>query len=386
MGRLLTEKDVEPAVKGGSVYAAGGGGWADHGRMLGYAAISVGPPELVEVDELDPKAWVATAAAIGAPASTTPWEMRGVDYVRAAKLLQDELGEPVAALMIGQNGKSSTLNAWLPGAVLGMKVLDAVGDVRAHPTGDMGSIGLAGSPEPMIQTAVGGNRAENRYIELITKGATAKVSPILRTAADQSGGFIASCRNPVRAKYVKKHAALGGISLALKLGEAIIKAEQSGGGSKVIDAIVKTTGGTILVRGTVAKKNVVYTNQAFDIGTVTIGGGDSAATLHIMNEYMAIDDAGGTRIATFPDVITTMDAAGTPLSVGQLREGMYVFVLHVPKTVIPLSSSVLDPAVYPSVEAAMGIELAKYALNGTGKTKQKRTKGGDWGRSPSVVR
>lgn len=387
MGRLLTEKDVEPAVKGGSVYAAGGGGWADHGRMLGYAAISVGPPELVDVEELDPKAWVATAAAIGAPASTTPWEMRGVDYVRAAKLLQDELGEPVAALMIGQNGKSSTLNAWLPGAVLGMKVLDAVGDVRAHPTGDMGSIGLAGSPLPMIQTAVGGNRSENRYIELVTKGATAKVSPILRTAADHSGGFIASCRNPVRAKYVKKHAALGGISMALKLGEAIIAAEKSGGGSKVIDAIVKTTGGTILVRGTVTKKSVVYTNQAFDIGTVTVGNGDTAATLHIMNEYMAIDDAGGTRIATFPDVITTMDAAGTPLSVGQVREGMYVFVLHVPKTIIPLSSSVLDPAVYPSVEAAMGIELAKYALDGTGKAKTKRAKKGtDWGRSPSVVR
>jgi DUF917 family protein len=311
--------------------------------------------------------------------------MRGVDYVRAAKLLQDELGEPVAALMIGQNGKSSTLNAWLPGAVLGMKVLDAVGDVRAHPTGDMGSIGLAGSPKPMIQTAVGGNRAENRYIELVAKGATAKVSPILRTAADQSGGFIASCRNPVRAKYVKKHAALGGISMALKLGEAIIAAEDAGGGSKVIDAIVKTTGGTILVRGTVTKKSVVYTNQAFDIGTITIGEGDSAATLHVMNEYMAIDDAGGTRIATFPDVITTMDAAGTPLSVGQVREGMYVFVLHVPKTIIPLSSSVLDPSVYPSVEAAMGIELAKYALDGAGKAKRKRKKGTDWGRSPSVI-
>ena len=28
MGRILTTKDVEPAVKGGSVYVAGGGGWA----------------------------------------------------------------------------------------------------------------------------------------------------------------------------------------------------------------------------------------------------------------------------------------------------------------------------------------------------------------------
>jgi hypothetical protein len=42
---------------------------------------------------------------------------------------------------------------------------------------------------------------------------------------------------------------------------------------------------------------------------------------------------------------------------------MYLFVLHVPKTIIPLSSSVLDPTVYPYVEKSMGIELARYALN-----------------------
>ncbi|HSX73230.1 MAG TPA: DUF917 domain-containing protein, partial [Shinella sp.] len=68
--------------------------------------------------------------------------------------------------------------------------------------------------------------------------------------------------------------------------------------------------------------------------------------------------------ATFPDVITTLSPEGEPLSVGQLEVGMPVFVLHVPKTVIPLASSVLDPTVYPSVEKAMGIELARYALGG----------------------
>ena len=371
MGRILTEKDVEAAVRGGSVYAAGGGGWADHGRMLGYAAVSIGKPELVDIEELEPKDWVATAAAIGAPASMTAWEMQGRDYVRAVELLQEALGEKLSGLMIGQNGKSSTLNAWLPSALLGTKVVDAVGDVRAHPTGDMGSIGMAGSPKPMIQTAVGGNRAENRYIELVVRGATAKVSPVLRTAADQSGGFIASCRNPLRAKYVRRHAALGGISLALELGEAIIAAEAKGG-SAVIDAIVRTTGGAILARGTVTERALVYTREAFDIGRFVLGQGDDAVTLHVMNEYMAIDDAGGARIATFPDVIATLDAAGTPLSAGQLREGMYVFVLHVPKRQIPLSSSVLDPAVYPPVEAAMGIDLASHALAGVKPRKRKK--------------
>lgn len=363
MGRILTEKDVEAAVKGGSVYAAGGGGWADHGRMLGTAAVRAGKPELVSVDELDANDWIATAAAIGAPAGTTKWEMQGVDYVNAVRLLEKELGEKLSGLMVGQNGKSSTLNGWLPSAILGIKVVDAVGDIRAHPTGDMGSIGLAASPEPMIQTAVGGNREEGRYIELVTKGATAKVSPILRTASDMSGGFIASCRNPVRASYVKSHAALGGISMALALGEAIIAAEARGG-SAIIDAICKTTGGHILVEGEITAKDVVYTKEAFDIGTVTLGRGDTASTLHVMNEYMAVDDAGGTRLATFPAVITTLSPEGEPLSVGQLQVGMRIHVLHVPMSIIPLSASVLDPSVYPPVEKAMGIELARYALAG----------------------
>ena len=361
MGRILVEKDVEAAVKGGSVYAAGGGGWADHGRMLGYAAVNVGKPELVSIEELGDDEWIATAAAIGAPASTTPWEMQGIDYVKAVQLLQEALGEKLSGLIIGQNGKSSTLNGWLPSAILGTKVIDAVGDIRAHPTGDMGSIGMAGSPEQMIQTAVGGNRSENRYIELVVKGATAKISPVLRAAADQSGGFIASCRNPLRASYVRRNAALGGISMALKLGEASIEAEKRGG-TAIIDAICKTTGGHILAEGTITKKDVVYTKEAFDIGTITVGAGDKAVTLHVMNEYMAVDDADGRRVATFPAVITTLSEEGEPLSVGQLKGGMHVFILHVPKDIIPLSASVLDPTVYPPVEKAMGIEIARYAL------------------------
>jgi DUF917 family protein len=360
---MLTEKDVEAAVKGGSVYAAGGGGWVDHGRMLGAESMRAGQPELVSVHELAPEAWIATSAAIGAPASTTRWEMRGADYVKAVQLLERELGEKIAGLIIGQNGRSSTLNAWLPSAAMGCKVVDAVGDMRAHPTGDMGSIGLAGSPEPMIQTAVGGNRAENRYMELVIKGATAKVSPVLRTAADMAGGFIASCRNPVRASYVAKHAALGGISLALALGETIIEAERKGG-SAVIDAICKSTGGRILGEGKVTKKSVLYTNEAFDIGAVTVGYGDRALILRVMNEYMAIDAADERRIATFPDVIATLSADGEPLSVGQLLEGMDVLLFHVPKALLPLSSSLNDPSVYPPVERAMGIEIARYALAG----------------------
>jgi len=94
-------------------------------------------------------------------------------------------------------------------------------------------------------------------------------------------------------------------------------------------------------------------------------------TLHVMNEYMAVDDAGGARIATFPDVITTLDGQGEPLSVGQLKVGMSVHVLHVPRTIIPLSAGVLDPSVYPLVEAAMGIEIARYLIDAPKKKKNR---------------
>ena len=361
MRRKLVARDVEAAVKGGAVFAAGGGGFAEHGRMLGTAAVNAGTPELVSMDEVPDDAFVATAAAIGAPAGTTQWQMLAVDYVKAVELAQRELGAPIHGLMIGQNGKSSTLNGWLPSAILGTKVVDAVGDLRAHPTGDMGSIGLASSPSPMIQSAVGGNRADNAYIELVVRGATAKVSPILRRAADMSGGFIASCRNPVRAAYVKQHAALGGISIALALGEAILSAEPNGG-TAVIDAICKKMKGEIVGQGKVGRKAVQYTSDAFDIGTVRIGERGDDLVLHVMNEYMAVENGHGERIASYPDVIATLDRDGAPVSVGEIRDGMELLVLRISKDVIPLSSSVSDPSLYPVCEKALGINLADYAL------------------------
>lgn len=361
MRRTLTIHDVEAAVRGGSIYAAGGGGWADHGRMLGEMAIATGEPELVSLDEVPDDAWIATAAAIGAPAGTTEWEMRGEDYIRAVELLEEALGEPLYGLMVGQNGMSSTLNAWLPAAKRGWKVIDAVGDMRAHPTGDMGSLGMAGSPDHTIQTAAGGNRDANRYVEVVARGTTANVSPILRTASDMSGGFIASCRNPLRASYVRAKAALGGISQALALGEAILAAEASG--SPLLEAIRSATAGDLLTRGRVVSKEVRYTSQAFDIGTVQIGGSDGTLTLYVMNEYMAAEAANGRRVATFPDVLTTLTPEGLPVSVGHVEPGMELVVLHIPKSRIPLSASVLDHSVYPVVERALGIPIASFALN-----------------------
>jgi DUF917 family protein len=355
MPRALTERDLEAALAGGAVLAAGGGGWAEHGRILGTAAIHAGRPMLWHPDELPDDAIIATAAAIGAPGDQTAWEMHAADYLRAILLLQEALGRPVEGLIIGQNGMSSTVNAWFPGAVMGFKVVDAVGDIRAHPTGDMGSLGMHASPEPTIQTGAGGNRAEGRYIELVLRGETAKISPVLRTAGHMAGGFIASCRNPVPNSRVKSHAAVGGISYALALGEAILKARPDGGAA-VLRAICAHTRGRILAEGEAVRETLVYTPEAFDIGRFRIGD----CELHLMNEWMAVE-RGGSRIASFPDVVTTLDAeTGAPVSAGRIKPGQRLAVLHIPSSEVPLAPALLDPALYAICEERMGIELVRH--------------------------
>jgi len=140
-------------------------------------------------------------------------------------------------------------------------------------------------------------------------------------------------------------------------------AAEAEGGSAVIEAICKTTSGTILGTGTVTRKAVRYTDGAFDTGTITIRCSTRDLVLHVMNEYIAVEDGEDERLGTFPDVITTLGDDGTPVSVGHIQGGIELSVLHIDKRHLPLSSSVKDPAVYPVVEAALGIPVARYALS-----------------------
>ena len=206
------------------------------------------------------------------------------------------------------------------------------------------------SPEPTIQVAAGGHRASHSYIELVARGATAKISPILRKAADMSGGFIASCRNPVRASYVKKHAALGGISRALELGHAIMAAEAQGRTRSDRSHLPGTLREKSSAKEKSREKPSLIPKARSTSGLSQSAAGRANSILHVMNEYMAVDE-GNSRLATFPDVITTLDADGRPVSVGHIKEGMELSVFQIEKSHLPLSSSVKDPAVYPRVRS-----------------------------------
>jgi DUF917 family protein len=347
---------VHAAVAGGSVLAAGGGGWVDHGLLVGTTAVQYGTPRLASLDEIDPDAMLATVSAIGAPAAVG-WEMQPGDYVRALELLMEAVEEPIIGTVTAQNGSSTTCNGWVASAVLGTLVIDAAGDGRAHPTGKMGSFGLAADDDyETVQAVAGGNRAEHRYLEVLTRGTVRHTANVLRTASEESGGFISAARNPVPASFVADHAAVGAISFALLLGEAILAVEPAGA-ARMIEVTADHLGGRILAQGPVRSRDL-RTEHAFDIGTVTVEG----LELGFVNEYLTAE-SGGERLASFPDVLATLSTeTGRIISIANLREGDQVAVLHVPKANVPLGDGVKEPSVYPEVEAMLGKPLAEYAL------------------------
>ena len=48
--RELTIEDARWAVLGGGVFACGGGGWQDHGELMGQLATTLNRPVLAGVD------------------------------------------------------------------------------------------------------------------------------------------------------------------------------------------------------------------------------------------------------------------------------------------------------------------------------------------------
>jgi DUF917 family protein len=361
--RELTSKDALDAIFGGSVLACGGGGWVDHGMLMGDLATRLGRPMLVTMDEIEDDALVVTVTAIGAPASPN-WEIRPLDYVRALQLLEQRLDRPVTAVMTAQNGSSTTVNGWIQSAILGVRVLDAAGDVRAHPTGKLGALGLTERPGyRTVQAVAGGNRSLAGDLEVVVQGDVVPTSDVLRDVCQRAGGFIAAARHPVEAAWVKARAAEGAISYAMTLGRAMRAAGNGSAarpGEGVLEAICDATGGKVLARGPVRTIEPLRTEGGFDHGSYEIGG----HVIRYLNEYMTVD-RDGERVSTYPDVITTLSvASGRPVSIAQMTEGEELALFVVDRSRIPLSSSTRDRYALEEVEKIMDVELVRYGAIG----------------------
>jgi DUF917 family protein len=352
--KIHLNKDlVEAAVLGGAVLGGGGGGSMADGRRNGLLAVEWGAPDLVDLDDLPGEAMLVTASAVGSPAAKSAYALPA-HYVRAVELLRDLGGVRIQGVITSENGGVASTNGWVQAAALGVPVVDAPCNGRAHPMGIMGSMGLHDIEGYMsLQTVAGGNPLDGRYLEMLVRGRLDKASAMVLQSAIQSGGMVAVARNPVQVSYARDHAAM--------------LEKQDAGPAAVVEAACESLGGEIVGRGQVVEVKL-ETRGGLDVGTVRVATGDrEVLELTFWNEYMTlevVDQAQGPRrIGTFPDLITTLDlSSGLPLSSAMVAEGQQVAVLYVHRNRLILGAGMRYPGLMRAVEETVGKEVIKYVF------------------------
>ena len=344
----ITLTDVEAAVLGGAVLGGGGGGSLENGRALGRLALERGAVELVDLADIPEDSTLVTCSYVGSPAAEHIC-VRPEAYIRALHMLQEGCGVRAEGLITNECGGTAAVNGWLQAATLVLPVVDAPCNGRAHPTGVMGSMGLHALPGYVShQAAAGGDAAAGRYVELLVSGGLEAASALVRQGALQAGGMVAAARNPVTAGYVSTHGAPGAIRQCIALGQVML-ATQPQGGEAICRAAAQYLGGEIAAVETVHNVNLRSTG-GFDVGVVQAG----AYTLDFWNEYMTLECA-GERLATFPDLIMTLDAVyGMPVTTAQVQVGQQLALLVVPRERLLLGAGMFYDELYLPAEQALG--------------------------------
>ncbi|NLD95654.1 MAG: DUF917 family protein, partial [Synergistaceae bacterium] len=215
----LTMDLLEEALLGGSVLGGGEGASIEEAMMLGELALKINSPALLDIQDIDPNGIVVTCAGVTCPHRMKAPFVSPRAHVRSIELLLESGLPRPAALIASECGSGGIVNGWLQAAILGLPLVDAPCNGRAHPTPEMGSMGLHLAPEyQAVQAFAGGDPTQGTYIEGVLRGNVTTVSAMVRQDACIVGGLLAVARNPVKAGYLQENAAPGAIKLAIGLG------------------------------------------------------------------------------------------------------------------------------------------------------------------------
>lgn len=354
---VLTHDIVEAAVVGGSLLGGGGGGSMEEGRKMANLAVSLAPVELVDIEDLDDGAKVINVAAVGAPSAKDAYA-QPIHYIKAMKLLQKFADIKISGIISNEMGGMATVNGWLQACIMGLPVVDAPCNGRAHPTGIMGAMGLhRKNGYKSIQAAVGGCEKKGTIVETIAMGSIENASSLVRSAAVKAGGLVSVARNPVTIEYAKENAALGAVKQAIDLGRAVLSKKTKGAVAMAEEAC-EFLNGEMVYRGEI-KDLFLECSGGFDVGKVIMHD-DFEVTF--WNEYMTLEKS-GERLASFPDLIMTFDAeTGLPVTSAEIEKGQKIVLIKVNKEHLKLGSGMRASELFEACEKAVGKSIIEYVF------------------------
>ncbi len=338
----------------------GGGGQMKNGLEVARLALEVGEPTLLSINEVQDDATLVTVSAVGSQVSKGMF-LKPMHYVRAATLLAESGDVAIEGFIASENGAIGSVNGWFQSAVLGVPVVDAPCNGRAHPTGVMGSMGLDGVKGFVsLQAAAGGNPATGNYVEMFIEASLEKAASTVRYLSSAAGGMVGVARNPIEAAYVRENGAPGAIQQAIEVGK-VIQRSRAKGAESVVEAVADALHGVVAVEGTV-EEVALETRGGFDVGLISVAGAGKRCELTFWNEYMTLE-LGGKRVATFPDFMATFSLeSGLPLISGEVARGQKIAVLYAPKESLRLGAGMRNPALFRQVEDVVKKPLVKYVF------------------------
>ncbi|KYG33742.1 DUF917 family protein [Alkalihalobacillus trypoxylicola] len=338
--RQLTKTEAISAVYGGCILGGGGGGWIYDGLEKADAVFEKGAPILATIDEFSKEDYAACVALVGAPSAKNLY-VDAPQLVKTIEMMQSLYEHPISAIMTNENGASTTINGWLQAVETGLPFIDAPCNGRAHPIGSMGSLNLSEKTDyTSVQTFAGGKG--DYQVAGSVSASLSLASDTVRAVSIQAGGMVGVCRNPVTIDYVEKNAAVGGITQAIQLGEVFLAIPE---GYERIEKVVEYLEGEIVLSGNVDQYEL-RESGGLDIGLIQIG----QTEITIWNEYMTLETK-GKRVGTFPDLIMTFDTAtGRPLVSAEIKAGMDITVINVPKEKLLLSTTMSNQKLLKAVE------------------------------------
>jgi DUF917 family protein len=324
--RHLQEQEIRDIANGSAILGTGGGGDPYLGTLATIAAIKeFGPPAMLEASELADDALVAFPFIVGSPVPGVEKFPFGSELVRAFRMLEDQLGRSITAVMSAEIGGANSMIPMSLGTRVGLPVVD--GDLigRAFPEIQLTTLtlhGLHASPFALADEHGNGvvlNVIDNFWAERIA-----------RAISIEFGAICVGIAYPISGEQAKTATLHGTVSYAGSIGRSLREAKA--GKLDLVGAVLDATRGMLLFRGNIVDVRR-RTQKGWAVGEAKVSGSEvfagSNLEVRFQNENLvAVRD--GEIVASVPDLITILDAeTGAAITTENLRYGFRVAVIGI---------------------------------------------------------
>jgi DUF917 family protein len=318
----------EMAVLGGTVLGSGGGGRLEAGLRLGQLTAELGEARLIDVDGLPADANLAAIATFCTSAGDET-QYRLFHHKRAIQLLAANVEVNIAGLVNCGSGAVDTMAGWAQAALLGIPLVDAALGQGVHPSAGRGLLELwLGDAIPLSLALVSGNGGDGERLEVFSQGSPRLLIQMLKQSVDRLGGNYALAIGPLPQPWLKGRVDPHLISRAIEIGNAMMGVADDRGWATAT-AVGRTSGGQVATFGSIT--DIAWHGSGSKAyGVIRLRDEhDRPAELTFWHRFVALDVA-EERVATFPDLIVTLGARGTPLGGVELARGQDVYIVTAP--------------------------------------------------------